>query len=79
MNKTELDLSNFKNMSHIKTSSMWLGNFSDLKLSEYGDNKFHTRFHPEITYQMMLRYTKKVILFGIVLLVRGLQLMLERN
>lgn len=58
----DLDLNNFDELSHIKTKSIWLterGDFSNLSTKDYGDNDFHTRFHPEIPYQMILRYTKK--------------------
>jgi len=55
----DLDLNNFNSLEHIKTSSIWVGKFSQLKPKDFGDNNFHTRFHPEIPYQMMMRYTKK--------------------
>jgi len=56
----DIDLSNWKDFSHVHTKSAWFDK-SDYHLStkEYGSNKFHGRFHPEIPYQMMLRYTKK--------------------
>lgn len=57
---TDLNVSDWRNLDHIHTKSMWVSK-EDYHLStkKYGDNKFHGRFHPEIPYQMMLRYTKK--------------------
>lgn len=46
----------------IKTHSIWLsknGDFDLLKVSDFGQKEFHGRFHPEIPYQMMLRYTEQ--------------------
>ena len=44
----------------ILTKSLWLDEeFKHLKPSDYGLKEFHGRFHPEIPYQMMLRYTKE--------------------
>jgi len=55
----DLNLSDWRNLEHIKTESLWVGNFETLRTKEFGSNSFHGRFIPEIPYQMMLRYTKK--------------------
>lgn len=57
---TDLDLNNWKRLGHIHTKSAWFDK-DDYHLStkKYGSNKFHGRFHPEIPFQMILRYTKK--------------------
>jgi len=54
----DLNLKDWKNCT-ARTDSIWVGNFSTLSPRNFGDNKFHSRFHPEIPYQMMLRYTKE--------------------
>ena len=58
MKINDIDIDNWRDYDHIKTDSWWIGKFSTLRPKDFGDNKFHTRFHPEIPYQMMLRYTK---------------------
>lgn len=35
----------------------WIGNFCDLRTFDYGDNRFHGRFHPAIPYVAMERFT----------------------
>lgn len=56
----DLDMNNWKELPYIHTKSLWIEK-SDYHLStkNFGSNSFHGRFHPEIPFQMMLRYTKK--------------------
>jgi len=57
---TDLDVNNWKELGHIHTKSAWFDkNDYHLSTKKYGSNEFHGRFHPEIPYQMILRYTKK--------------------
>jgi len=56
----DLNVKDWKNLSHIHTKSLWIDK-EDYHLStkKFGSNSFHGRFHPEIPYQMILRYTKQ--------------------
>lgn len=54
----DLDLKHWRDLQHVKTSSIWVGNFSSLRTRDFGISTFHGRYHPEIPYQMMMRYTR---------------------
>ena len=54
----DFDIKRWRDFDYIKTSSLWTAGFSDLSPSDFGIPSFHGRYHPEIPFQMMLRYTK---------------------
>ena len=60
----DLDLSDWKSLSHILTDSLWVIPERDKSGAHSGE--YHGNFIPQIPRQMMLRYTKKgdIILDG---------------
>lgn len=50
-------LNKWKEVPDHWVNPIWSGKFAELKPSDYGDPNLHGRFHPEIPYVMIGRYT----------------------
>lgn len=57
----DIDITKWKEYSNVFTHSLWVKNedFKHISTKEAGTKEYHGRYHPEIPYQMMLRYTKE--------------------